>query len=108
MAVTEEFKGRRSECQTKRSLFENAISADEAKKRSENSKKVLIEAELAEVYEAVYEESGKGLYEAKVHKILEAEALNRLVELGYTYEPIGTQNMDEGFRQTGYKIIWKQ
>jgi hypothetical protein len=107
MADTIEFKGRRNECPTKRRLFGNVISADEAKKRSESSKKVLIEAELAEVYETVYEESGKGLYEAKVHKILEAEALNRLVELGYTYEPIGVNNMDEGFRQTGYKITWK-
>lgn len=107
MEDTDGFKGRRNECPTKRRLFGNAINAEEAKKRSENNKKILIEAELAEVYETIYEESGKGLYEAKVHKILDVEALNRLNELGYTYESIGVENMDEGFRQTGYKITWK-
>ena len=93
-------------CPTKKRLF-SVINAEEAKKRSENSSKILVESELQEVYDEVYDAAGKGLYNVNVNKMLSEEALKRLVELGYKYEPIGENSMDEGFKQYGYKILWK-
>ena len=93
-------------CPTRKGFF-SVINAEEAKKRADNSSKILVESELKEVYDEVYEAAGRGQYEVNINKILTKEALKRLTELGYKYDPIGENRMDEGFKQYGYKITWK-
>lgn len=104
-----ELDGYKSSCPTRRKLFnrDTVITAEDAKKRAENNSKILVESELSEVYQAVFEASGKGLYEVNVNKILSNDALNRLTEIGYKHEPIGINSIDNGFEQRGHKISWK-
>ena len=99
----------RNVCSIRRKVYSDigAINASEARERSDSSSKIKIEAELQEVYGDVYDASGRGEYEANVYKSLSNKALERLTELGYKYEPIGKNSMDEGFKQTGFKISWK-
>ena len=99
----------RNACSMRRKTYTDStvISASDARERSDNSSKLRVEEELLEVYGEVYDASGKGNYEANIYKKLSNKALERLTELGYKYEPIGKNSMDEGFRQTGFKISWK-
>ena len=95
-------------CPTRRrfNLDSRALTAAQSRERSDNSSKIKVEQELGQVYESIYEASGKGEYSVKVIKLLSEQAVKRLNELGYECKPIGENSMDEGFKQKGYEITW--
>lgn len=106
--MTEELNTMYGSCPTKRrfNLNTHSLTAAQSRERSDNSIKIKVEQELGQIYEDIYEVSGKGEYSVKVNKLLSEQALERLKELGYKYEPIGENSMDEGFIKRGYEISW--
>ena len=103
-----EFDELTGHCPTRRHFNPDsrALTAAQSRERSDNSIKIKVEQELGQVYEDIYEVSGKGEYSIKVIKLLSEQALKRLNELGYECKPIGENSMDEGFKQRGYEISW--
>ena len=99
-------------CPTKRRFIshDGPLNAKDSKERAISSARIRIEGELADIYQAIYEASGNGLYEVNVYKTLSEGALERLTELGYKIEKFTRESYkkhDDEFEEYGYKIIWK-
>ena len=86
-----------------------AITAEMARERSDSSNKIKVEEELADVYEKIYDVSGKGEYSTIIHHIISDEAAKHLIELGFEIERVGVSHpMDEEFIPSSIRISWKK
>ncbi len=95
--------------QQKRKFFGEAITAEQARTRTEAYAKVKAETELLPVFNKIDDACKIGLYSVDYTADLSEAALKRLKELGYEYLKIGPPHpMDEEFAPTGIRISWNK
>jgi len=93
----------------KRKFIGEAMTAEQARARTEAAAKIKAETELLPIFNKIDEACRIGMYSVDYTGDLSDAALKRLTELGYEYIKIGPPHpMDEEFSPIGIRISWEK